>query len=93
MDFTEAMLVIARRKVAGRRLASGVPIPAFRWGDAMGIELQDDSVDVVTIAFGIRNVSDPAVAVGEFARILRPKGRLIVLEFSTPGNSLVRRFN
>jgi demethylmenaquinone methyltransferase/2-methoxy-6-polyprenyl-1,4-benzoquinol methylase len=33
------------------------------------------------------------VAVGEFARILRPKGRLIVLEFSTPGNSLVRRFN
>jgi len=93
MDFTEAMLVIARKKTGSRSLGPGVPQPTYRWGDAMNIDLPDGSIDVVTIAFGLRNVTDPAVAVGEFARILRPGGRLVVLEFSTPENRLVRLFN
>jgi len=70
-----------------------VPAPTFRWGDAMEIDLPDESVDVVTIAFGLRNISSPQTAVGEFARILRPGGRLVVLEFSTPRNPLVRLLN
>jgi len=93
MDFTEAMLEIAQRKAGRKARSNGVPAPTFRWGDAMEIDLPDESVDVVTIAFGLRNISSPQTAVGEFARILRPGGRLVVLEFSTPRNPLVRLLN
>jgi demethylmenaquinone methyltransferase/2-methoxy-6-polyprenyl-1,4-benzoquinol methylase len=48
---------------------------------------------VVSIAFGIRNVADPGIALREFYRVLRSGGRLIILEFSTPTNPLVRFFD
>ncbi|MDP7071049.1 MAG: ubiquinone/menaquinone biosynthesis methyltransferase [Phycisphaerales bacterium] len=91
MDFTEAMLGVARRK-ATRRPMGSQPIE-YRQGDAMNIDLPADSCDVVTIAFGIRNVDDPGGAAAEFARVLRPGGRLLVLEFSTPANPLMRFLN
>ena len=59
-------------------------------GDAMRLPLGDESADVVSIAFGIRNVTDPAIALREFYRILRPGGRLIILEFSLPTPALLR---
>jgi demethylmenaquinone methyltransferase/2-methoxy-6-polyprenyl-1,4-benzoquinol methylase len=59
-------------------------------GDAQSLPLPDASADVVSIAFGIRNVQDPAAAIREFFRILRPGGRVIVLEFSLPTNRLLR---
>ena len=65
-------------------------IPAYATGDAMRLPLPDASVDIVSIAFGIRNVTDPAKAISEFHRVLRPGGRLIVLEFSLPRNFLLR---
>jgi demethylmenaquinone methyltransferase/2-methoxy-6-polyprenyl-1,4-benzoquinol methylase len=93
MDFTEAMLDVARHKAKRMSRQQSRVEPEFRWGDAMQIDLPDESVDVVTIAFGLRNVSNPAGAVGEFARVLRPGGRLVVLEFSTPSNPVIRLFN
>ena len=93
MDFTDAMLEIARHKANRQTRDNGLPTPVFRWGDATKIELPDQSMDVITIAFGLRNVSSPEAAVGEFARVLRPGGRLVVLEFSTPRFALVRYFN
>lgn len=93
MDFTEAMLRIAQRKAKAQSRRDGRPTPTFRWGDAMAIDLPDASMDVVTIAFGLRNVGSPETAVGEFARILRPGGRLVILEFSTPRNPVVRLLN
>jgi demethylmenaquinone methyltransferase/2-methoxy-6-polyprenyl-1,4-benzoquinol methylase len=54
------------------------------------LPLPDASADVVSIAFGIRNVQDPAAAIREFRRVLRPAGRLIILEFSLPTNPLLR---
>jgi demethylmenaquinone methyltransferase/2-methoxy-6-polyprenyl-1,4-benzoquinol methylase len=87
IDFTYEMLPIARKKSA----QSSVLSPQhFMQGDAMNLPLPDRSADVLSIAFGIRNVSDWGRAIDEFHRVLRPGGRLIVLEFSLPRNRVMR---
>lgn len=91
IDFTPRMLEIARVKDRDRSRPDGEgPVPEFRVGDAMDLQLPDASADIVSIAFGIRNVSEPAQALREFRRILRPGGRLVILEFSVPRNPLLR---
>ena len=84
IDFTYAMLPIAEQKTADADRAR------FVHGDALALPLADASVDVLSIAFGIRNVSDPAAALIEFARVLRPGGRLLILEFTVPRNPVMR---
>lgn len=92
LDFTPAMLDHAR--VKQRALAPDIAAKVtYIEGDAMALPLPDASVDVVSIAFGIRNVTDSMRALREFARVLRPGGRLVILEFERPRNSLVRWFN
>jgi demethylmenaquinone methyltransferase / 2-methoxy-6-polyprenyl-1,4-benzoquinol methylase len=71
LDFSSEML---KRAGSGR----------FAAGDALQLPLADASVDVVTIAFGLRNLPEPGQGLLEFRRVLRPGGRLIVCEFSTP---------
>jgi demethylmenaquinone methyltransferase / 2-methoxy-6-polyprenyl-1,4-benzoquinol methylase len=71
MDFSQEMLKWA----GGGRLAAG---------DALQLPLRDASVDVVTIAFGLRNLPEPGQGLLEFRRVLRPGGRLVVCEFSQP---------
>jgi len=88
IDFTAAMLPIARDK-AVKKLRTA---PAFLQGDAMNLQLADKSADVMSIAFGIRNVADWGKAIDEFARVLKPGGRLIILEFSLPTNPVMRGF-
>lgn len=90
IDFTHAMLQVAQAK--RRRDQHRTKISYFE-GDAMNLPLADACADVVSIAFGIRNVADPAKALREFARVLRPGGRLIVLEFDQPRFPLMRWFN
>lgn len=60
--------------------------PGIEWvnGDAQSLPFPDDSFDAVTISFGIRNVPDPERAVAEFARVLRPGGRVVLCEFANP---------
>ncbi|MFM7798548.1 MAG: bifunctional demethylmenaquinone methyltransferase/2-methoxy-6-polyprenyl-1,4-benzoquinol methylase UbiE [Planctomycetota bacterium] len=87
VDFTPEMLQVARHKGAGRPESSRV---TYRQGDAMRLDFADASFDVVSIAFGIRNVAVPERALGEFFRVLAPGGRLVVLEFADPANPLVR---
>lgn len=83
IDFCHPMLQAARQKLTA-------DVATFYEGDATRLPLADASVDVVSIAFGIRNVADVAAAMAEFARVLRPEGRLIILEFSLPGNPILR---
>jgi demethylmenaquinone methyltransferase / 2-methoxy-6-polyprenyl-1,4-benzoquinol methylase len=58
--------------------------PVYLVGDAVRLPLRDSSVDVVTIAFGLRNLPEPGRGLLEFRRVLRPGGRLVVCEFSQP---------
>jgi demethylmenaquinone methyltransferase / 2-methoxy-6-polyprenyl-1,4-benzoquinol methylase len=92
VDFTFEMLDIARQKNgAGQEKRGGGLGPVrFVTGDAMRLPLPDGGFDVVSIAFGIRNVATPQVAIDEFARVLKPGGRLIVLEFGRPKSRLFR---
>jgi demethylmenaquinone methyltransferase/2-methoxy-6-polyprenyl-1,4-benzoquinol methylase len=93
IDFTPQMLEIARFK-RDRKTAvfNGTPI-RYEQGDAQALQLADASVDVLSIAFGIRNVQEPRRAIAEFARVLKPGGRLVILEFDTPRFAPVRWFN
>ncbi len=87
IDFTVPMLGVADLKQ--RKTLGKTPL-SYQAGDAMRLPLADASADVVSIAFGIRNVADPRRAMAEFVRVLRPGGRVIVLEFSLPKNPVLR---
>jgi demethylmenaquinone methyltransferase/2-methoxy-6-polyprenyl-1,4-benzoquinol methylase len=87
IDFSAAMLQIGHTKIEG----AIAPIDLIR-GDATRIPLRDATVDATTIGFGIRNVEQPAVACREIARVMRPGGRLVILEFSLPRSSALRNF-
>lgn len=77
VDFSRPMLERALRKDGRRGLR-------FVLGDALRLPLQDGSADGVTVAFGVRNFEDLPMGLREMARVLRPGGRLVVLEFSHP---------
>ncbi len=78
-DFCAPMLLRAHAKAAAIPAA-----PRFLAADAMALPFADRSFDFATVAFGIRNVSDPRVALREMARVVRPGGRVVVLEFTRP---------
>jgi demethylmenaquinone methyltransferase/2-methoxy-6-polyprenyl-1,4-benzoquinol methylase len=75
LDFSERMLERARRKE-----------PAIEWvqGDALALPFADDSFDAATVGFGVRNVDDLDACLRELRRVLRPGGRLGILEITTP---------
>jgi demethylmenaquinone methyltransferase / 2-methoxy-6-polyprenyl-1,4-benzoquinol methylase len=81
VDFAPAMLGRAREKVRDRRLEATVTLSR---GDAAMIPLRDASVDAAAIGFGIRNVERPEQACAELARVIRPGGRVAILEFGFP---------
>jgi demethylmenaquinone methyltransferase/2-methoxy-6-polyprenyl-1,4-benzoquinol methylase len=81
VDFSGAMLALGRQKTAVAHESGRI---ALIRGDAMRLPIASRSADAVTIAFGIRNVERPEAACAELARVLRPGGRLAILEFGVP---------
>lgn len=80
-DPSEGMLAVGRDKVRAKSLAARI---AMEVGDAQSLPYADNSFDALTMAFGIRNVPDRAKALREMARVVRPGGRVAILELSEP---------
>ncbi|MFT6450654.1 MAG: demethylmenaquinone methyltransferase/2-methoxy-6-polyprenyl-1,4-benzoquinol methylase [Halocynthiibacter sp.] len=79
LDMTESMLIEGRKRADAEKLADRL---GWTVGDAMALPFEDNSFDTYTISFGIRNVTRVQDALNEAYRVLRPGGRLMVLEFS-----------
>ena len=75
MDFSEEMLVHARRKA---------PDVRFEWGNALELGYDDASFDAATVGFGARNFAHLERGIAEMARVVRPGGRVVILEITTP---------
>jgi len=79
-DFSEPMLELARRKAGDRELSQ----VRFEWADALELPYPDGAFDAVTVGFGARNLADLDGGLRELARVLRPGGRLVILEITQP---------
>ena len=88
LDLTEPMLIEGRKRAEAAQKAESLD-----WivGDAMALPFEDNTFDVYTISFGIRNVTRPQEALNEAFRVLKPGGRLMVLEFSQIPNELMQK--
>lgn len=86
VDLSPEMLEVARTKVLKLGLSKRISLIE---GNAEHLELDSESVDAVTIAFGIRNFENKEACLSELNRIIRPGGHLVILEFSNPTNPLI----
>lgn len=87
IDLSEGMLEIMRRKVAEAALEDRI---SAEQGNSEAMRFADDSFDRATIAFGIRNFEHRDIALKEILRVLKPGGRLVILELSVPSNAFLR---
>ncbi len=90
IDMSEKMLAIGDEKLRDAGFSQKV---VLKTGDANDISFSNNYIDVVTIAFGIRNMPDPNVTLKEMFRVLNSKGRAVILEFSLPKNPIIRIFH
>lgn len=77
-DFSRGMISVGRRRHSENERIE------FVHADAMALPFGDESFDAVTISFGLRNIAEPRTALAEFFRVVRPGGRVVICEFSTP---------
>ncbi len=89
VDFSGEMLRLGAAKVQGSAAARRIGLAR---GDATKLPLPDASAEAATVAFGIRNVEHPERGLAEMYRVLRPGGRIAILEFSIPASAIVRAF-
>jgi len=87
IDLSEEMIRIGQRKIFDKPYASRITLMK---GDATDISLQDESVDCVTLSFGVRNFDSVEKGLSECLRVLTPYGRLLILEFSLPKNRMIK---
>jgi len=95
VDFSEAMLQVAERRKAGHRTSSTVISgppgnPTFLLGDAQQLVFAENSFEIVTVGYGLRNLPSWEAGLREMHRVATPGGRLLVLEFGKPANPIWR---
>lgn len=88
LDLTEPMLIEGRKRAEAESMSDSLD---WVTGDAMALPFADNTFDVYTISFGIRNVTRPQGALNEAFRVLKPGGRLMVLEFSQLPNAAMQK--
>jgi demethylmenaquinone methyltransferase / 2-methoxy-6-polyprenyl-1,4-benzoquinol methylase len=81
VDISEGMLTVGRRKMIERGYASTIEMKS---GDSENLPFADNSFDAVTVAFGVRNFENLEKGLTEIYRVLKPNGRVVILEFSKP---------
>jgi len=86
-DFCPEMLRIAREKADDRSMGKGI---SFIEADAMQLPFEDEKFQLVSVAFGLRNIADTDRGLSEMTRVCRPRGRVVVLEFSMPQRQPMR---
>ncbi|WP_027328378.1 bifunctional demethylmenaquinone methyltransferase/2-methoxy-6-polyprenyl-1,4-benzoquinol methylase UbiE [Marinimicrobium agarilyticum] len=87
-DINESMLNVGRDRLTDRGVAGNLQ---YAQADAQYLPFPDNTFDCITIAFGLRNVTDKDLALASMLRVLKPGGRLLVLEFSKPNNPLLEK--
>jgi demethylmenaquinone methyltransferase/2-methoxy-6-polyprenyl-1,4-benzoquinol methylase len=87
-DINESMLKVGRDRLMDLGIVDNVK---FSQSDAQYLPFPDNTFDIITIAFGLRNVTDKELALKSMLRVLKPGGRLLVLEFSKPGNPVLSK--
>ena len=90
LDFSAAMLDVARRRAAITNHQSSILNPQFQSGDAMRLPFADNLFDVVTVGYGLRNLSSWETGLREMHRVAKPGARLLVLDFGKPDNAVWR---
>ncbi len=90
VDMSMQMLAIAKKKI---KKYGWYPLVQLQSGEGSKINFPDNTFDVVTISFGIRNFIDLKLSLTEMWRVLKPAGRLLILEFSLPHNPIMRRLH
>ena len=87
-DINDSMLKVGRDRLIDRGIVDNVQ---FSQADAQHLPFPDNTFDVITIAFGLRNVTDKDMALRSMLRVLKPGGRLLILEFSKPKNLVLSK--
>jgi len=87
-DINDSMLKVGRDRLIDRGIVDNVQ---FSQADAQHLPFPDNTFDIITIAFGLRNVTDKDMALRSMLRVLKPGGKLLILEFSTPKNPVLSK--
>ena len=88
VDLSQEMIALGNKKVEKHPLGAKVSLVI---GDGVRLAYPDNTFDLVTLAFGIRNFSDPSLSLAHIHRVLRPQGQVLIMEFGLPKNSWIKR--
>ncbi|RZL50825.1 MAG: bifunctional demethylmenaquinone methyltransferase/2-methoxy-6-polyprenyl-1,4-benzoquinol methylase UbiE [Pedobacter sp.] len=88
VDISEGMLAIAKKKIHDRNLGH---IFSVQLGDSEGLHFEDNTFDAITVAFGVRNYENLEKGLSDMLRVLKPEGKIVILEFSKPRSFPVKQ--
>ena len=92
IDLSDEMLAIARKKIASANSQFSILNSQFQKANAEALPFEDETFDAVTCAFGVRNFVHLEQGLSEMLRVLKPGGRMVILELATPDSAIIRPF-